>query len=107
MNRTKIVDYYVNKLSDNFDISIVRSGLEQQSVKEDEIKTIVRLVDNELQKRLLRKRKDNARNNFLIVGIFLYVLGFFLPLLFEGNLIYIFLIFGSLLLIVGYFLGKR
>ena len=54
MDRQQRIDHYINRLSEKgFEIYDVRRDLESQNVEEEEIKAILRAVDEELQKRLL------------------------------------------------------
>jgi hypothetical protein len=56
MDREKIVDHYLSKVNDkDFSIYDVRQELERNKVDEQEIKVIIRLVDNELQRRITSK----------------------------------------------------
>jgi hypothetical protein len=56
MDRAKIVDHYLGRVNDkDFSIFDVRRELEKNNVDEQEIKVIVRLVDNELQRRIVSK----------------------------------------------------
>ncbi len=50
-----MIDHYLQRLTDKgFEIYDVRRELEKQNVEEEEIKIIVRAVDDELQARLLK-----------------------------------------------------
>ena len=76
MNRAKIVDYYVNKLDEpSFEIYQVRQELEKNNVDEEEIRIIIRLVDSELQRRLLTKTENKRLNDVVWIGVVFTALG--------------------------------
>jgi hypothetical protein len=76
MDRKQTIHYYIQRLSDkNFQIYDVRRELEHQKVPEEEIKIIVRAVDDELQNRLLNKNQSDSTTNFIRIGIILMVIG--------------------------------
>jgi hypothetical protein len=69
MDRQKIVEYFFSRLDNpDFDFSQVRAELERNGVEESEIRSIVRLVDDELQRRLLIKSNRDASNTIIWVG---------------------------------------
>ena len=69
MDRAKIVDFYLQKINEkDFDISQVRKDLEKNNIAEEDIKAIVRLVDNELQKGLVNKPVSMAPTQLIIFG---------------------------------------
>jgi hypothetical protein len=75
MDRKQYIDHYIQRLSDKkFEIYDVRRELEQQNVAEDEIKIIIRAVDEELQNRLLTIHGDQS-SMFIRIGIILMVIG--------------------------------
>jgi hypothetical protein len=75
-DRAKIVDFYLQKLSDkNFEISDVRKDLEKNSFDEAEIRIIVRLVDNELQRRLFIDSHNRKSFDLVYIGAILTFLG--------------------------------
>ncbi|MDN4164066.1 hypothetical protein QWY31_01065 [Cytophagales bacterium LB-30] len=76
MDRVQIVDFYINRIAnEKFEIDQVRKDLEANNFEEEEIKIIVRLVDNELQRRLLKKGNDESRIELSGVGVILTSLG--------------------------------
>ncbi len=76
MDRKQRIDHYVQRLSDKkFQIYDVRLELEQQKVDEEEIKFIVRAVDEELQNRLLSAQSRDQSTMFVRLGIILMVVG--------------------------------
>ncbi len=76
MSRAKIVDYYIQKLDNkDFEIYDVRKELEKNNVGEEEIKVIVRLVDNELQRHLRTKTNNDRSNDWVWIGSILTVVG--------------------------------
>ena len=76
MDRARIVDFYLEKIdNEGFEIDQVRKDLEANKFEEQEIRIIVRLVDNELQKRLLTQRNTNSRMELSGVGVILTLVG--------------------------------
>src|SRR5688572_31547506 len=72
MDRKERIDHYLQRLSEkNFEIYDVRRELEQQNVDEEEIKIIVRAVDDELQARLLTSSHQDSSSMFIRIGIIL------------------------------------
>lgn len=70
MSRANIVDHYIGKLSDpHFEIDQIRKELEGKDMPDEEIRVIVQLVDNELQKQLLAKSTGKRSNEFVVVGM--------------------------------------
>ena len=81
MDRKQRIDHYLQRLSDkNFEIYDVRRELEQQNVDEEEIKIIVRAVDDELQARLLKSANPDYAAVFIRMGIILILIGIALGL---------------------------
>lgn len=75
-DRTKIVTYYLEKLDDpNFEIAQVRADLERNNFDEEEIRVIVQLVDNELQRRVLNAARSSGAVEWVWVGAVLTILG--------------------------------
>jgi hypothetical protein len=76
MDRRQLIDHYIQRLSDkNFEIYEVRKELEKNNVDEEEIKIIVRAVDNELQNRLIAKRSEDHSADFIRIGAVLMFIG--------------------------------
>ncbi len=76
MDRKQTIDYYIQRLSDkNFQIYDVRRELEQQKVAEEEIRIIVRAVDDELQHRLQHGNPGETASQFIRIGIILVIVG--------------------------------
>lgn len=76
MDRAKIVDFYIAKLDEpNFEISSIRPELEKNDFEEEEIRTIVKLVDNEAQRRLFTKASNSKSKELIWVGAFLTIFG--------------------------------
>lgn len=115
MERAKIVDYYIDKINDkDFNILNVRQELENNNVDEPEIKVIVRLVDNELQRRLTTKTASNNPKELIWFGGIITVaglivtIGTYTGLIEMGN--YFLLAYGPILgglSILFYGLAKR
>ncbi|HEX7014688.1 MAG TPA: hypothetical protein VF191_04200 [Cyclobacteriaceae bacterium] len=75
-DRAKIVAYYLQKLDDpDFQITQVRADLERNNFDEEEISVIVRLVDSELQRRVLTSARSRHAIEWVWVGGVLTVLG--------------------------------
>ena len=78
-DRAKIVDFYLEKISDkNFEISEVRNDLERNNFDEEEIKIIVRIVDNALQRSLLEETSSRKSKNLVYVGAVITLIGLFI-----------------------------
>lgn len=78
MDRAKIVDYYIQKIDENgeeFTILEIRRELEKNNVDEEEIRIIVRLVDNELQRRLIDKSTGDRSKEMIWFGGILTAIG--------------------------------
>lgn len=115
MHRAKIVDYYIEKINDkDFSILGVRQELEKNNLDEQEIKIIVRLVDNELQRRLTTRTTSNNSKELIWFGGIITVaglivtIGTYTGLIRMGN--YFLLAYGPILSglsILFYGLGKR
>lgn len=76
MDRAKIVDYYIQKIENKeFEIYQVREELTKNNFEEEEIRIIVRLVDNELQRRLHTKSNDSSSNELIWIGTILTIVG--------------------------------
>jgi uncharacterized membrane protein YkgB len=76
MDTKQRIEYYLQRLSEkHFQIYDVRVELEQQKVPEEEIKTIVRAVDEELQKQLLAKNQRDSAADIIRIGIIFMIIG--------------------------------
>ncbi|HEX5168089.1 MAG TPA: hypothetical protein VFW11_02875 [Cyclobacteriaceae bacterium] len=76
MDRAKIVDFYLQKLENkDFEIYQVREELVKNNIDEDEIKIIVKLVDNELQQRLRANAVGESSNELVWIGSILTAVG--------------------------------
>ncbi len=76
MSRARIIDHYLKKINDEgFDVYQIRKELEKNEVDEEEIKIIVRLVDNELQRELTRKMDSNRTKPAILIGLILTTIG--------------------------------
>ena len=63
MDRVKIVDYYLSKINDrNFNILQVRQEREKHCFPEEEIKVVVRLIDNAMHRKLAEKAATGKAN---------------------------------------------
>ncbi|MCZ8022241.1 MAG: hypothetical protein O9302_14640 [Cyclobacteriaceae bacterium] len=80
-DRAKIVDFYLAKIDEkDFDILQVRKDLEKNNIEEEEIKIIVRLVDNEMQRRLIHGENNTDNNHVIWMGGILTAIGLFITL---------------------------
>jgi hypothetical protein len=101
--RTKIVDFYLKKIADkDFEISDVRKDLERNSIDEDEIKVIVKLVDNELQRKLLTETENKRATDLVYVGAVITLIGLFITV---GTYTGLIPMGDSFLIVYGPFLG--
>lgn len=90
MDRQQRIDHYIKRLSEKgFEIYDVRRDLESQNVEEEEIKVIVRAVDEELQKRLLAGATKDQAASFIRFGVILALIGALLLVLSATRIIYI------------------
>jgi hypothetical protein len=115
MDRAKIVDFYIEKINDkDFSILNVRQELEKNNVDEQEIKVIVRLVDNEIQRRLKNKTTGDSSMELIWFGGIItaagliFTIGTYTGIIKMGN--YFLLAYGPILgglSILFYGLGKR
>ena len=68
MTRAQYVDHFIAKSKESgFEFSNIRKELEAQNVEPDEIKIIVRLVDNAVQQEVL-KGSNNLKGKELVYG---------------------------------------
>jgi len=76
MNRAQIVDHYLDKLSrPGFEFYQVRAELESNHVDEEEIKIIVWLVDNEIQRRVKTQDSNYLPNALIWIGTIITAFG--------------------------------
>ena len=76
MSRAGLVDYYLKEsLKPDFEIDQIRKELEPKGVSEDDIQAIVRLVDNDIQRRELNKSSRNKSKEYIGVGALLTIVG--------------------------------
>lgn len=76
MDRARIVDYYLEKVDGrNFDLFDARKEMEKNQVDEQEIKTIIRLLDNELQRRMIYEAQNKQATAIFWVGAVITVVG--------------------------------
>lgn len=81
MSRAKFIDYYLEKSKDpGFQIDQIRKELESNNVPDDEIKIIVKLVDANIQNRVLIKSSNGRSKEILIAGIVLTLVGAFITI---------------------------
>jgi len=76
MDRVKIVDFYLEKIKLNqLDLYDARKEMEKNNVEEEEIKTIIRILDNELQKRMILEHENRTAKNIIAIGVVLTSIG--------------------------------
>ncbi|PWJ33505.1 hypothetical protein [Sediminitomix flava] len=76
MNKSQLVDYYIDKSQHpDFQLNEVRKDLQVKNIPEEDIKVIVRLVDNEVQKRALTQSSSKKGNEIMIAGGVLTFIG--------------------------------
>jgi hypothetical protein len=77
MDKTKqIVEYFLKKLSEkDFDLSDVRKSLEKEKYPEEEIRSLIKVLDNELQRRAFDKVIQSNRINLMWLGLVLIGIG--------------------------------
>lgn len=76
MDRAKIIDFYLEKITlGQLDLYDARQEMEKNKVDEQEIKTIIRIIDNKLQKRMILEHENRTAKNIIAVGIVLTSIG--------------------------------
>lgn len=81
MNKSKIIEYYLNKLkTPGFEFHHIRQELQTNKVDEEEIRVIVRIIDNELQRQTLTKTVNNYSKELIWVGTIVTLLGAFITI---------------------------
>lgn len=102
-DRAKIVNYYLQKIKDkDFEILDVRRDLERNSFDEEEIKIIVRLVDSELQRKLLTAEDNKKAIDLVLVGGVITLVGLIITV---GTYTGVINMGGSFLIVYGPFFG--
>ena len=76
MDRAKLVDFFMAKIHDkDFEIYQVRQELEKHNIDEEEIKVIVRIVDNAHQRLSLTKAGNSKANELIWIGLVITIVG--------------------------------
>ncbi|PZX49150.1 hypothetical protein [Algoriphagus chordae] len=76
MDRAKIIDYYLQKISDkDFDLYDVRKELEKNDIEEEEIRIIIRLLDNQIQRQLVQTSYRDKSKEMIGIGAVLTFVG--------------------------------
>ncbi|OOG77869.1 hypothetical protein [Algoriphagus sp. A40] len=90
--KDRVIAFFLKKLDEkNFDISQVRRDLEKENYDENEIKIIVKLVDNEIQRKLFASANYSKSMDLVKIGAVLTLIGLaitigtFLGLIPMGN----------------------
>lgn len=88
MDRARVVDFYLQKINDkDFTILQVRQELEKSKIDEEEIKIIVRLVDNALQRRLVNIAANGKSRELIWIGGAITLVGSLVTILTYTGLI--------------------
>ncbi|WP_421978810.1 hypothetical protein [Roseivirga seohaensis] len=76
MSRSKLIDYYIEKSqSPDFQIDQIRKELEPNNIPEEDIRAIVKLVDNHILNNAFTKNSKNRSTELIIAGAILALLG--------------------------------
>lgn len=76
MSRAKLIDYYIEKSqSQDFQIDQIRKELEPNNIPEEDIRAIVKLVDNHILNSAFTKNSKNKSTELIIAGTILALLG--------------------------------
>ena len=76
MSRAKLIDYYIEKSqSPDFQIDQIRKELEPNNIPEEDIRAIVKLVDNHILNSAFTKNSKNRSSELIIAGAILALLG--------------------------------
>ncbi|KYG82310.1 hypothetical protein [Roseivirga echinicomitans] len=76
MSRAKLIDYYIEKSqSPDFQIDQIRKELEPNNIPEEDIRAIVKLVDNHILNSAFTKNSKNRSTELIIAGAILALLG--------------------------------
>ncbi|MFC5625618.1 hypothetical protein [Algoriphagus winogradskyi] len=76
MERAKIVDYYLQKINDkDFDLYDARKEMEKNNIEEEEIKVIIRLLDNQIHRGLIQKSHRDKSKEMIGIGAVLTFIG--------------------------------
>lgn len=81
MDRARLIDFFLQKLNDkDFQISEIRLEMEKYNLPEEEIRTVVRIIDNEIQRRDLLRLENSKARNLTWVGVVLTGIGAFVTI---------------------------
>tara|TARA_A100000171_G_C2131127_1_gene146799 strand:+ start:934 stop:1329 length:396 start_codon:yes stop_codon:yes gene_type:complete len=76
MSRAKLIDYYIEKSqSPDFQIDQIRKELEPNNIPEEDIRAIVKMVDNHILNSAFTKNSKNRSSELIIAGAILALLG--------------------------------
>ncbi len=86
--KEEIINYYIQRFDEkDFEISQVRRDLEKRNVEPEEIKNIVRIVDEEFQ-RYIKFKSEKAKGDGMVwIGVFLMIVGVGITLLTYSGMI--------------------
>ncbi|GAB2498264.1 acetate uptake transporter family protein [Algoriphagus taiwanensis] len=117
MEKTQVfIDYYLNKIQEkDFDLGEVRKAMEKENFPEEEIRSVIKRLDNELQRQAFDQVNRSNRINLMGLGLVLIALGLvvtlgtFLGLIPSGNSFILAYgpIFGGLGITVSAYLSKK
>lgn len=74
--KEEIINYYFQRFEEkDFEISQVRRDLEKRNIEPEEIKNMVRIVEDEFQ-RYIKFKSEKAKGNGMVwMGVFLMIVG--------------------------------
>lgn len=75
MTKHEIIEHYYHEVKNGMSFETVRNQLSQSNFSPEEIKFIIREIDNSLIYNDFKKQDKSSRNEFLRLGIFLTGLG--------------------------------
>lgn len=86
--KEEIINYYFQRFDEkDFEISQVHRDLEKRNVEPEEIKNIVRIVEDEFQRYIKFKGEKAKGNGMVWIGVFLMIVGVGVTLLSNRGLI--------------------
>ena len=72
----QLVDIYLHKMkTDSFEFSDMRSDMENIGIPEEDISTVIRLIDSQIQRDLEKKSSNQKANAILWMGVVIAALG--------------------------------
>lgn len=110
-NKEKIIDEYTEMVIEGLPFDQVRKALEKENYPEEDIKFIVRKVDDQVMAHQLKKPQSKLGEKLMWAGLIIMTIGLALTLAHFYNLIYLgnsyLAIYGPFLSgMIIYFMGK-